>query len=450
LIGLAYKLMSRIFFVLIFNCLLFLVTEAQTLPAYTISACDPGSKEYYFCSLMKADASSSSFNQCHIIFNRKGEILYYRQFRPGQFTGDFKLQPNGLISFFFNDKFYLMDSTFSIVDSVYCKNGALTDNHEFQLLPNGHYILLGSETTIMDLSRHYSFKGALAGSAKANVKCGVIQEQDAMKNVVFEWRSKNYFDFDDVDPYFLPDTLNVDWMHVNAVARDTDGNYLVSLRYFNEVIKISRSDGKIMWRLGGKHNQFEFINDPQKFIAQHDIRRIKNGHITLFDNGRNDSDIHPATAKEYELDEKSLKVRLVWNYVDNPKTNSKYSGSVQRLANGNTLVNYGSGTLSRVLFNVVKPSGKKVFEIIFKDSIGTYRTYAYENLPWALKQPEINTRYLNGSLYLDAGEGYEEYTWSTGEKTQKIQVKNNGSYFVFVPDGKGGFISSQHLEIKDF
>ena len=108
-----------------------------------------------------------------------------------------------------------------------------------------------------------------------------MQEQDANKNVVFEWHSKDYFNFTEVDTMRLLNPANVDWTHFNAVELDDDGNILVSVRHFNEITKVNRSTGAVMWRLGGKMNQFTFTNDSTQFIGQHDIRRIANGNITI-------------------------------------------------------------------------------------------------------------------------------------------------------------------------
>nr|MBK9651864.1 hypothetical protein [Bacteroidota bacterium] len=50
------------------------------------------------------------------------------------------------MSYSYLNKYYLLDSTFTPVDSVACKNGIMHDSHEMQLLPNGHFLLLGSKT----------------------------------------------------------------------------------------------------------------------------------------------------------------------------------------------------------------------------------------------------------------------------------------------------------------
>jgi hypothetical protein len=61
---------------------------------------------------------------------------------------DFKLQPNGLITFFDTRTrcFYAMNSSYAIIDSFRCANGYVTDGHDFQMLTNGHAFLMSYDT----------------------------------------------------------------------------------------------------------------------------------------------------------------------------------------------------------------------------------------------------------------------------------------------------------------
>lgn len=429
---------QKFLFILLF---VFSFAKAQNTPSFSVTVLDTASKGYYFLVPIKIGAGSGTFQPKHMILDKSGNVVYYKPFIGT--TGDFKIQPNNNISYSRQNKFYLMDGTFTVVDSVTTKNGVLFDGHDLQVLPNGHFLLLGFENVTMNLSSYNYFNNNNSpGSATATVKCGVIQEQDANKNVVFEWHCKDYFSFSDVDPIWLSNPNNVDWTHMNAVECDADGNFLVSSRHFNEITKVKRSDGSIMWRLGGNQNQFNFTNDANKFIGQHDIRRLPNGNITLWDNGRNGVPVHAATAKEYQLDENLLTATLAWSYTENSNTYSSSLGDVQRLANGNTLINYGTLNNLYHVFNVVKPSGAKIFEIKFTDSLRSYRSFNYPVLPWDLNRPAINCNVNNGQVILDSGSGYGSYSWSNGATTQTIVAINSGTYSVFVPKGQGGFISA--------
>ena len=73
---------------------------------------------------------------------------------------------------------------------------------------------------------------------------------------------------------------------MNAIDVDTDGHILLSSRNTSEVTKINRDTGEIIWRLGGTHNQFTYVNDPLTGPRnQHAIRAVGTNRYTLFDNG---------------------------------------------------------------------------------------------------------------------------------------------------------------------
>jgi hypothetical protein len=135
-------------------------------------------------------------------------------------------------------------------------------------------------------------------------------------------------------------------MHTNAIEIDNDGNILASHRHLDQITKIDRSTGEFIWRLGGVKNEFTFLNGSPTFSYQHDIRRIANSNITLFDNG-NWNPVAYSTAKEYHLDEVNKTAELTWSY-SHPADWGGYifyfaMGSVQRLPNGNTFINWAGG-----------------------------------------------------------------------------------------------------------
>lgn len=438
---------------LLTSCALVLVfvssMSAQNLPAYEITFNDAPAAGFYFLNPVKVPNPGGAYRNTQFILDGNGSVVYYRRLPQGLTSSDFKLQPNGWMSYSLVARFFFMDSTFTRVDSVMSQNGILPDGHDIQILPNGHYLLPGFENLTMNLSAYPFFnQNGSPGSPNATVKSGVIQELDADKNVVFEWHAADHFDFGDVDPRQLNSPVNVDWTHFNAVAADDDGNILLSSRHLNEVTKINRADGSVIWRLGGKANQFQFVNDPAAFVAQHDPRRIANGNLTLFDNGFNELPLHPAAAKEYLLDETAFTATLVWEHVENPASFSRALGNVQRLDNGNTLVNYGLLTNGNVLFNVVDSAGNKTFEIRFDDSLTSYRSFFYPQLPWQIARPGISCFQNNGQYFLEAESGHASYRWSNGAVTQAIPVTGPGAYAVFVPKGEG-FVGSVPVVVTD-
>jgi hypothetical protein len=188
-----------------------------------------------------------------------------------------------------------------------------------------------------------------------------------------------------------------------------------------------------------------------QFKRQHDIRRNANGNITLFDNGDGpvSNPFHYSSAKEYLLDETLLNAELVWSFVDNFNALSTAMGNFDHRPQGNSLINYGAYDLQSKVFNVVNNSGQIVFEIAFDDTLRSYRSFNYPQMPWSFNRPVISCYENSGQLYIDAGSGHASYYWSNGATTQVIPVTDTGTFYVFVPNGNDGFISSEWAIIDD-
>jgi hypothetical protein len=434
--------MNRI--VLVFLFTIFLGSAKAQVPPYTATVYDTTVSGYYFLS-----PGISAANYMHMVLDAKGNLVYYRNF-PNLPTFDFKVQPNGHITYFTGNRFYEMDSTFMIIDTIVAVNGFATNVHDLQILPNGHYLLLANETEVTDLSSYNYFSGTGApGSATASVRANLVQELDENENLVHECHLYGVLSFDSVDPFWLFSPSVVDWTHSNAVDVDLDGNYLVSTRHFNEITKINASTGAVMWWLGGNYNQFMFLNDSLRFYGQHDVRVLPNGNITLFDNG--DHTIpHGARAVEYQLDTVNMTAELIWSYTYDTAMYSNAMGNNQRLSNGNRLINYGAfNAEGNVSFDVVREDNSKVFELSFADSLYSYRAFFYEQLPWSFHRPQIMCYDSAGSHYLDAGAGYGSYTWSTGATTRIIEITSADTFFVRVPYGQNGNILSENFVVSD-
>ncbi len=303
-----------------------------------------------------------------LILDNTGELVYHKELPRDQFAGDFKKQiVNGkeLLSYHVGEftaiggtfgMFYVMDETYSIVDTWQAGNGYLADVHDLQLLDNGNALLMIYNLQTTDLS-------AYGGRSDAQVVDLIVQELDPSKNVIFEWRASEHIPY--TDTYAELTDQIVDYIHGNAVEVDTDNNLLLSSRNLCEVTKINRDTGEVMWRLWGKQNQFTFTNDDG-FCIQHDIRRLPNGNITLFDNQN-------ARAVEYQIDEANKTVTRVWEYRD-PTINPLVMGNAQRLPNGNTMIGWGSGgTITEVT-----PDAEIAMQWLLNGEY-TYRVFRY---PW--------------------------------------------------------------------
>jgi Arylsulfotransferase (ASST)/Secretion system C-terminal sorting domain len=300
-----------------------------------------------------------------MILDNNGHPILYKKMHLACF--DFKAQLNNVFTYFDGEKgkFYSTTPNFSVTDSFYCGNGYSTDVHELLLLPDQHAYLMSYDSQHVDMSQIIP-----GGDTNAVVSGLIIQEIDENKNVIFQWRSWDHFQITDATHENLL-AHNIDYVHGNAIDLDYDGNVLISSRHMDEITKINRQTGGIIWRLGGKNNQFTFINDPIRFSHQHHIRRLQNGNYTLFDNGNFHEPLF-SRAVEYKLDELNKTATLIWQYRHSPDIKGLAMGDVQRLPNGSTFIGWGSTNPS---LTEVRPDGIKTLEITLANGVFSYRAF---------------------------------------------------------------------------
>lgn len=333
-----------------------------------------------FLTTFRVSASSGSVQlapsneQYLTILDDQGSPVFYRTMKG--VSTDFKLQPNGYLTYFdaAAQAFYELDSTYAVIDSFRCGNGYQTDNHELLILPDGHALLLGLDPEIVRMDQIVQ-----GGNPGAKVIGAVLQELDKDRNVVFQWRSFDHIAITDATHEDLT-AGTIDYIHSNAIDVDTDGNLLLSSRHTDEITKINRTTGEIIWRWGGKNNQFTFENDPIGFSHQHSIRRTPTGTLIMFDDGNFHSPQF-SRAIEYSMDEQAKTVTQLWQFRHSPDIYAFAMGSVQRMPNGNTLIGWGMGLEAAV--TEVGPDGRVAFELRLPDSVVSYRAQSF---PWQLQR----------------------------------------------------------------
>ncbi|MBI5324538.1 MAG: aryl-sulfate sulfotransferase [Ignavibacteriae bacterium] len=320
------------------------------------------------------------------------------------------VEPIGLISYFSAIKYFIMNDSEEILDSIRCKNNYDTDFHDFTLFPNGHAVLIGGERRFVDMSQKVP-----GGNTNAVVFGNVIQEIDENKNVVFEWKSLDHFDITDVTPDINILQPTIISCHMNSVFYDTDGNIIFSSRVLDEITKINKLTGEIIWRLGGKmckNNQFQFLNDTiddfYGFSHQHSVARLANGNLFMFDNGNLKPQPY-SRAVEYRIDETNKTIEKVWEFFDTTKVFSMATGNAQRLPNGNTFIGWGANGKS-LIATEVRPDGSKTLEI---KGFPSQSYAAYKNI---YKMHAVTLNIENQGIYI-----FDKDTNITGIK---LQVKN--------------------------
>lgn len=352
----------------------------------------------------------SSLDGYNLIVDNNGNVFYSEYIDSGM-PVDFKVVPSGWLSYGIEKEvspfgiaagltdYYIMDTTYTVVEEIQMGNGYIADFHEFQMLPNGHVLMLAYDLQPVDMS------GIVPGGHPGAMVAGsIIQELDTHypasgkgRDVIFQWRSWDHYDLTDSYQDLTQPTVNP--IHLNSIEMGNDGNLIVSAIGLAEITKIDRQTGEILWRMGGKNNEFTFVNETQDyapiyFMFQHDVRQLDNGNLTMIDNGNNDPNIgagnvpvRPYTrALEYELDETALTATNVWQYRHDPDIFVGNFGSVQRLENGNTVIGWGAASMTgSPAMTEVDAAGDMVSELTFdRLLIASYRAYRFD---WNRRRP---------------------------------------------------------------
>ncbi|KAJ5619390.1 hypothetical protein N7510_003374 [Penicillium lagena] len=194
-----------------------------------------------------------------------------------------------------------------------------------------------------------------------------------------------------------PDT---DYMHLNSIDKNGD-DYLISARHTNTVYLISGKTGRIIWRLGGKKNDFEM---DFKFSRQHHAKFISSNNthtvISLLDNGADlvTDDEKTSSAVYIELDLVGMKAKLLNRYVRPDGGLSRRRGNMQTLPNNNVLVCWSAGGY----MSEFSHDGKLLMDAKFaSDRFSTYRAYKFDWWSQPAKPPTLTAAWygVKGSEY---------------------------------------------------
>jgi hypothetical protein len=322
---------------------------------------------------------------------------------------DFKVNYNNKLSYYDRTSkgWFIMDSLQNEVDSVYARNGYIADNHDFLALPNGNYVLIA-----YDEQPYAMDTVVIGGDPNAVIEGLIIQELDSNHNVVFEWKSWDHFHITD-NTYLSPWTgSNLAFIHANAIDIDFDGNFIISSRQLDEITKIHRTTGEVIWRFGGSQNDFILLND-YPFTHQHSIRSLGNNRYILFDNGNYSAQYtggsNISRAVEYELDTNLMTATKVWEFIHPDSLYSPSISGVQRLPNGNTLINFGNlqwlGLGS--IITEVDTNNQIVFQLEYDNGGNLYRAQKFD---WSFYSLPITSWDCIAGSCVDLGSGLGSFT----------------------------------------
>jgi arylsulfate sulfotransferase len=268
---------------------------------------------------------------------------------------------------------YVTDARLNIIKKIsllphgHVKKGThAADAHDFIYFGKDHYIVIGYYEETPN-----NIPASLHPATGVTVLSSVIQE---VKNgrVIWQWDGTDHpelYAASHVNNNFSDTNKTQDYLHVNALFIDpNDNNLLVSCKNTNQVLKIDRKTGNILWRLGGKDSDFALTNE-QQFIHQHHVTITTDNTLLFFDNG--DENTRPQSRiVELKLDEEKRTITSYYSIkIESIFTPS--AGSVQKF--GDTYF-VSTGTTADVLI-IDRNTGK----VLFKKHLPytTYRALKY-------------------------------------------------------------------------
>jgi hypothetical protein len=231
-----------------------------------------------------------------------------------------------------------------------CNVTLQTFHHDIEPLPNGHWLVLAN--TLIALSS--TTTPALTNEPAQSVLGDVIIDLNQNLQPVWAWNELNHLD-PNRHPYMFPD-----WTHTNAIVYSPDdGNFLVSMRHQNWVVKVDYANGtgtgNILWHLGeGGDFTLQGGTDPTDWpYAQHDPSFFSPNtsgvfSLGLMDNG--DDRIFPAgvtcgslgappclysTVPVFQINEIAMTATLTFHQILPPNLYNYFGGNTEQLANGN-------------------------------------------------------------------------------------------------------------------
>lgn len=278
----------------------------------------------------------------------------------------------------------LVDGHYRTVAQVHGADGLTGDLHEFLLTSQNTALFTCYGAAEGEIPRHSG-----TGTRRGAYWFGAVQEVDiATGRLLFQWRCDQHVPFS--ASYHGPPPADPrsqwDYFHINSIAVDpVDNNLWISSRNTWTIYKVDRRTGQVIWRLGGRENEFT-MGPGTHFAFQHHVVPHPGGHVTIFDNeGGPPNEASQSRGLVLAVDEQRRKVSLVRQYHHRPAVLSPALGSVQTLTDDGAFVGWGDSSW----FTEYDRSGHVVLDGRLAPGTLSYRAFEVQWLGQPPTRPAI-------------------------------------------------------------
>ena len=264
-------------------------------------------------------------------------------------------------------------------------------HHDFERLPNGNTLVLTWELIPEEMVQQVK-GGHEPASDQQGMLGDTVREVSPYGEVVYEWNSWEFLDFDEDRICFLEG--RAEWTHQNTLNVTPEGDLVVSFRQTDIVGIVDRATGKFRWKWGRGN-----------ISHQHNPTMLDNGRVLIFDNGPHKSGF--THSRVIEVDPGTNEV--AWEYRGDPPISfySYHISGAERQPNGNTLICEGApGRIfevtpgKEIVWEFINPfmarSGYGAGGTISGLANSVFRAHRYSNDHPALAGRDLNPdRYAN-------------------------------------------------------
>jgi hypothetical protein len=341
-----------------------------------------------------------------IILDGNGVPVWFAYGEPHEGVEDVGNVVPGAISFIPSANYpYELHSLSPLATTRASPDGYSADDHELQILPDGHYLILANPlktgVNLTGMRTPLTDGGTETFGKDSDIlDCDVVEFDPKTGEVFWHWVASDHFDpvRDSTVPgnldYAAPDGKTiVDVFHCNSIDIDpANQNLLVSARDMDSVFYVERPSGKVLWKLGGNpysndHAKFIKVSDP--FYRQHDARLQPGwapgcgggkGQISVFD----DHSYEPGVARAVLYDvsvgagggsgecaSDAAEAKLVWHFDGSQR--SEVRGSFRIMADGSYVIGWGHNLVYGLALSDVDVHGHDFFDFYFSDGDVSYR-----------------------------------------------------------------------------
>jgi hypothetical protein len=345
------------------------------------------------------------------ILDRNGvPVWYHREQAPGQGVVDVDNVLDATVSYIPASgslPVELYDVGSKPSERLAAPNGPPIDIHDFQVLPNGDYVMISNPTEsgvdLTGLSSTQADGGTTPLGKDSYIEgCRVLELDRASGKVVWTWNARDHLNPVDVTEHVqggglagdasVPDGGIVwDVFHCNSVDVDhATGNLLLSGQLMDSFVYIDRTSGAILWKMGGSPATIDnapFIPDDSPFNGQHDVRlqagwsMCTGGQLTMYDDHTFTTPPASSRAAAFDVHLGAAGVcdggtpeggapsaHLVWEYEGS--THISASGSFRILADGSRVIGWG---ITSHLMTEVDEKGHDLLDLYGVGAVQSYR-----------------------------------------------------------------------------